>query len=256
MNVSKKLALGAMGGALALTLALGGVTAFAQESESTTPSVAMGVEPSGLFAPGNHLGGRGGVADEYLADALGITVEELDAAQVEARAAMLADDVAAGTITQEQADLMTARNVVESYVDKEALAAETEGLDRTAASAARRAAYEAVIAEALADGAITQAQADTLRAEPTGRGFGGRGGRGGSGFTPDGQHRPRLQRIARRNPEFNLAPIQRAAIIMAALCFTVIALSPKNTVTISFLIFIPYHHDDFGLNIHLTHVVR
>lgn len=185
MNVSKKLALGAMGGALALTLAVGGITAFAQEA-TPTPSTGAVTGVPGFMGHGGAFGGRGGVADEYLADALGITVEELDAAQAEARAAMLADEVAAGTITQEQADLITAREVVASYLDKEALATETEGLDRAAAAAAHQAAYEAAVAEALADGAITQAQADTLLAEPFGRGFGGRGGRGGPGMTPDG----------------------------------------------------------------------
>lgn len=189
MNVSKKLALGAMGGALALTLAVGGITAFAQEA-TPTPSTGAITGVPGFMGHGG-FGGRGGVADEYLADALGITVEELDAAQAEARAAMLADEVAAGTITQEQADLITAREVVESYVDKEALATETEGLDRAEASAARQAAYEAAVAEALADGAITQAQADALLAAPTGRGFGGPGGFGGRGgpgrgVAPDG----------------------------------------------------------------------
>jgi hypothetical protein len=189
MNLSKKLAFGAMGGALALTLAVGGITAFAQDAETATPTAPMG--GVGLFAPGGHFGGRGGVADEYLADALGITVEELDAAQAEARAAMLADQVAAGTMTQEQADLITARSIVESYVDKDALVAETEGLERSEAAAARQAVYEAAVADALADGAITQAQADTLLAEPFGRGFGGLGGRGGRGgprgeMTPNG----------------------------------------------------------------------
>lgn len=190
MNISKKLALGAMGGALALTLAVGGITAFAQEA-TPTPSTGAVTGVPGFMGHGGGFGGRGGVADGYLADALGITVEELDAAQAEARAAMLADEVAAGTITQEQADLITAREVVESYVDKEALATETEGLDRSAASAARQAAYEAAVAEALADGAITQAQADALLAAATGRGFGGPGGFGGRGgpgrgVAPDG----------------------------------------------------------------------
>lgn len=184
MKLNKTLALAAAGSALALTLAFGGMTAFAQTptpTTPTTPSVSGDAAP-GFAGRGNGGWRHGGNHDEYLAAALDITVEELDAAQAEARAAMLADAVTEGTITQEQADLINAREAVESYLDKEALETSLEGLDRTAAVAAAQAAYEAAVAEAVADGVITQAQADTLLAQPVGRGFGGgRGGRGGPG---------------------------------------------------------------------------
>ena len=111
--------------------------------------------------------------DEYLADALGITVEELEAAELAALQANLAAAVEAGTITQEEADLMLARKAAQNYLDTDAL------------SATVRAAYEDALNAAVAAGDITQAQADALLAEletqPFNFGFGGRGGHGGHG---------------------------------------------------------------------------
>ncbi len=81
-----------------------------------------------------------------VADALGLTVEELDAAQ--------ADGKRLPEIAAEQ------------------------GVELSAVQEAVQAAHEAAIAQAVADGLITQAQADQLLA----RGFGGPGGpRGGNG---------------------------------------------------------------------------
>lgn len=121
-----------------------------------------------------------GVADKngLLAEALGISVEELEAAQAEVRAERLAALVEAGVITQEEADLMIAREAVQSYVDREALAETLQN------------AYQAAIDAALADGAITEAQAEQLQENmPSfdsfgffGRRFGGRGGPGHHGF--------------------------------------------------------------------------
>jgi len=126
--------------------------------------------------------------DEYLADALGISVDALNVAEQEAYEASLADAVEAGYLTQEQADLMIAQRAVENYVDTDAISAQLQS------------SYEAALSAAVADGAITQAQADTLLAQMqsdgafTFRGFGGghggpggpggHGGRGGHG--PDG----------------------------------------------------------------------
>lgn len=115
--------------------------------------------------------------DEYLADALGITVEELEAAKVEAYEVQLAAAVAAGTLTQAEADLMLAAKVAKTYLDTETIDAQIQ------------AAQEAAIAAALDDGAITQEQADALLAQLEtdpyrfNGGFGGgRHGRGGPGF--------------------------------------------------------------------------
>jgi hypothetical protein len=128
-------------------------------------------QEGGFGGPGHH-GFLGGQKDEYLAEALGISVEELQAAKAEVLAAQLAAMVEAGVITQEQADLIAARQAVQNYVDEEAL------------QAAVQSQYESAIEEAVADGAITQAQADQLlenleNSLVPGFGFGGFGGPGG-----------------------------------------------------------------------------
>jgi hypothetical protein len=88
--------------------------------------------------------------EALLADALGISVEQLQSAMAEVRAARLAELVESGALTQEQADLMAARAAVQDYVDQEALAETLQN------------AYEAAVDAALADGAITAAQAEQL----------------------------------------------------------------------------------------------
>jgi hypothetical protein len=96
-----------------------------------------------------------------LADALGITTEQLDAAQQEAADARLAQAVEDGRITQEQADLMQARQALRQYIEENDY-------------------YSKAVEAAVADGAITQAQADALLAARTERqGFGGFGDFGG-----------------------------------------------------------------------------
>lgn len=120
--------------------------------------------------------------DQYLADALGITVDKLDAAELTAFETELTAAVEAGYLTQDQANLMLAERVARSYLDTDAIEAQVQS------------AQEAAVAAALADGAITQAQADALLAQLAANpyhfgggfgGFGGHGGRGGHGG-PDG----------------------------------------------------------------------
>ncbi len=115
-----------------------------------------GVGPGPRGGIGFHTGGAD--VNALLADELGITVEELQAAQQEAHAAVIAQVVEDGTLTQDEADLMQARSAVQSYV-ADALAA----------------AYKDAVQQALADGAITQAQVDLLL-ENAAQGMGGPGG--------------------------------------------------------------------------------
>jgi polyhydroxyalkanoate synthesis regulator phasin len=135
------------------------------------------LEGVGRFGRHGHLFGASG---EWLAEALGISVEELQAAQAEVGAAKLAELVEAGMLTQEEAELMAAREAVQSYVDQEAL------------STALQNAYEEAVAAALADGAITQAQADQLLENIPSFSFGfgfsarGRGHHQGFGMNPRG----------------------------------------------------------------------
>ncbi len=133
---------------------------------------ARGFHGIGLAAE-NHL--------EMLASELGISVEELQAALDEVQATRLAEKVATGVLTQEQADMIQAYRNVQDYVDYDAL---TETMQSF---------YQAAIEQALADGVITQGQADqmlenvgnmNMRGFPGGRMpgiMGGRGGHGGPG---------------------------------------------------------------------------
>ncbi|MBK6327879.1 MAG: hypothetical protein IPF56_18380 [Chloroflexi bacterium] len=158
---------------------------------------------------GRH-GFGGAEMDTYLAEALGITTAELEAAQDAARAAGLAQAVADGTITQEEADLMAAAQALHDAIDEDAIMADilgvtveefqaakqahtvqdlvdAAGLTQADLTTAVQAAYDAAVQQAIADGIITQEQADALA---NGRGFGldglgdprgGHGGRGGHG---------------------------------------------------------------------------
>lgn len=223
MDRSKKWSLLVIAGVLALMLGLLGSIALAQGStpEAEVPAQESEVTPetNGWFGFG-HRGGFGSrFGDntnwlENLAEALGITVGELDDAQERAFAASVADAVTAGQITQEQADQILAQHALKSYIDRQAILATAlgmstddleaalaggksivdlmveQGIDSTTLQANAKAAYEAAVQQAVADGVITQAQADEILAgnglNLFGRGGfggghrgGGRGGRGG-----------------------------------------------------------------------------
>jgi hypothetical protein len=113
-----------------------------------------------------------------LADALGISTDDLAAAKVKAYNASIDAAVTAGSMTQDQADAAKARYAISNSAKVQS---------------AMKTAYEAAINQAVSDGLITQAQADLLLAESANHtgmfgfdmGFGGRGGghggRGGHG---------------------------------------------------------------------------
>jgi hypothetical protein len=172
-----------------------------------------------LGRPGRKGPESGGYHDALLADALGISVKELQTAREGARIAGVDQAIADGKITQEQADLMQAFTAIKGYIDRESLMAEAFGLSveelQTAheerlpisnllevlglsaedVRTAVQTAFEAAVQDALEDGVITQEQADLiLNSDFAGRGFNGfegmdgfrgRGGRGGlPGFAP------------------------------------------------------------------------
>lgn len=102
--------------------------------------------------------------EALLADALGITVDDLKAAQEKAYDARLAQAVEDGRLTQEQADLVKARQALQQYIEDKGF-------------------YADAVAKAVEDGVITQAQAEAILSE--GRGMGGFGGlKGRDGFGP------------------------------------------------------------------------
>jgi hypothetical protein len=97
-----------------------------------------------------------------LADALGISADELADAQQEGSDARLAQAVTDGRITQEQADLQKAKQALHQYIEDNDL-------------------YGKAVTAAVADGVLTQAQADAILSAKTGmHGFGGDFG----GFMP------------------------------------------------------------------------
>jgi len=163
-------------------------------------------QEDGAFGFRGHRGFAGGEEFQtYLADALadiGVTVEELQAAQEAARDQLLEEMVAAGTIDAEQADMIKARKALKEYIDREAILEEVLGLsleelqeareagtpmsellgDRTFQEfgAEMQAAHEAAVEQAVADGVITADQAEQLQNGPR-SGFAGPGGFGGRG---------------------------------------------------------------------------
>lgn len=111
------------------------------------------------MAPRMALRGDRDEHDAYLAEALGIGVEQLQAAKDAAVQAGIAQAVSDGTITQEQADQLLTGLALKDYVADE--------LDTV---------LESAIAQAVADGVVTQDQADQLQEEWSG--FGARGMKG------------------------------------------------------------------------------
>src|SRR5690606_36816124 len=94
-------------GAIVLAaLAIAPMTTFAQSDDGSSDQPAVPAMPwarGGMR--GFDMGDMRGEYQGFLADALGITVEELQAAQIKARDAMVDKAVEDGVITQEQADL-------------------------------------------------------------------------------------------------------------------------------------------------------
>jgi hypothetical protein len=149
--------------------------------------------------------------DALLAEALNISVEELEAAKQEANEAALAEMVAAGYLTEAQVDLMNAQRALKDAIDRQALLAEVLGISQaeleealtnrevmatliedsgmTVAefNEAMQAAYLAAVEQAVQDGVITAEQYQALQNAGVanqlfgGHGFGGGHGRGGHG---------------------------------------------------------------------------
>jgi hypothetical protein len=121
---------------------------------------------------GGYLAENGIDFDALLADALGISVEKLQAAYVQARNASIDQAVTDGKLTQEQADLMKGQSAL--------FASE-------AFQSAMQSAFESAVNQAVTSGVITQAQADLILANINGMGMPGFGGFGGG---PGGGHGP------------------------------------------------------------------
>jgi predicted RNA-binding protein associated with RNAse of E/G family len=115
------------------------------------------------FAMSGHLGRFGNAnidPEALLANALGISVDELQIAQEEAQDAALAQAVEDGRITPEQAEQMAAMRELMDYFQEHGVPAQM------------KAVIEDAVQAAVEDGVITQEQADEfLSHEGFGKGF-------------------------------------------------------------------------------------
>ena len=98
--------------------------------------------------PGVHIDLRGTNLDheKFLAEALGITTEKLQAAEETAAKAELAQAVTDGRMTQAQADQITAERALQKYIVDNGL-------------------FKSAVDSTVQAGVITQAQADTILAQ-------------------------------------------------------------------------------------------
>jgi hypothetical protein len=159
-------------GLMTLVLAVGAVGYQSVYAQATTPeaSTTDTVPAKPLDARGSR-GLRGGPTNQDLADALGIDLATLQAAEQTAKDNALAQAVAQGLITQEQADQLTAdgaalrhmRGINLSPIDMHALLADALGITTDELSAARQTAANAAIDRAVEAGTLTQEQADLMK---------------------------------------------------------------------------------------------
>lgn len=138
-------------------------------SSSTTTQVIPGRETG--------RGPKGGYNSEDLANALGITVDELNSAYKTAYSAAIKDAVSQGLITQAQADeLTTNRNVfpfgnrwdgwlAQNGINLNTYLADALGISVDELKAANQTAFYANIDQAVTDGNITQEQADLMKGQ-------------------------------------------------------------------------------------------
>jgi hypothetical protein len=132
--------------------------------------------PGNIQAMNYTWGAKNGSSDQGLADALSIPLATLQAAEKTATDEALKQAVAAGLITQSQADNYTANGkVFREYgenswltangIDYNALLAKALNIDGSQLTAAYQTAYNASIEAAVNAGSLTQQQADLLKGQ-------------------------------------------------------------------------------------------
>ncbi len=177
----------------AFVLAFGAMVMFV---ESTS---AAGIQPVNdatvsQFHDGNGRNGHNGCGttdrNTLLANALGITVDQLNAAHTQAHSQALVEALNQGLITQAQADAMLngtsghrglGRSLRNSNIDRQTLLANALGISVAQLEAAHTTAHNQALQEAVAADCITQARADQILSNhangTTGNGRGRRGSR-------------------------------------------------------------------------------
>lgn len=172
-------------GVLAIAVVFGVVAYRTANAQATTPNAPSGqVAPPanapsdmGPGRPGFGKGPIGGYNNEDLANALGITVDELNAAYQKAYKAALDQAVQQGLITQAQADDLAARGATFPFggrwggwleqkgIDFQALLADALGITGDELQAAYTKAFNARIDQAVTNGNLNQEQADLMKGE-------------------------------------------------------------------------------------------
>ena len=169
MSRNKKVIAGIVGGLLLLT-------AGALAALPAGTAAAQGLFHGGRGGPGGHEGPGG---EAYLAEALGITVEELQAAQTAAWEAAVDQALEDGLITEAQATRLKAQGAAphgrgrgmlvflagdKDAFDFDTLLAEQLGMSVEELSAARDEAFELTVQAGLDSGQLSEEQAELMRA--------------------------------------------------------------------------------------------
>ena len=161
-------------GALAATITFGAVafqSVFA--ATPTTNSTTTTTQTNLGWSIGRAH--NGGYTNEDLANALGITIDELDTAYQAATSAALQQAVEGGLITQAQADQLTTDGrafpfgnrwdswLTENGIDFNTFLADELGISVDELQAAKQTAYFTNIDQAVTDGNLTQEKADLMK---------------------------------------------------------------------------------------------
>jgi hypothetical protein len=164
-------------GALVIAGVFGVVVYRSANAQSSTPTAPSGSGPSQAPPQGFERGFGHNATNEDLANALGITVDELAAAVQKANTAALDQAVQAGLITQAQADEMSANGAASPFggrwggllkqngLDYDTFLADALGISVEKLQSAYTQVYIAGIDQAVADGTLTQDQADLMKGQ-------------------------------------------------------------------------------------------
>lgn len=185
MTKNRKWTMIAATGALVAVAALAAVLVLPQAALAAPASASA--DHRGMPPGGMGIRDMGAQADTYLADALGITTEELQAAQETARVAAIDQALEQGLITQAQADALKENQRgllggrfggrgmpgmfgmfgmfgLDADIDHEALLADALDITVEELQDARQAARDAYLEQAIADGNLTEEEADLVKA--------------------------------------------------------------------------------------------
>jgi len=174
MNLKRMVPILLVGAALVIGLSAFSAVQSVSADTATPPATGSeGATTTALPPRGGHDGLRGGYTSDELAAALNITTDQLTQAYADARSAALTQAVKDGLITQAQADELNAQSSTALHggmsrglkgldIDFDTYLAVALNIRVDELTAARAAALQTHVAALVADGAITQEQADWM----------------------------------------------------------------------------------------------